>query len=61
MAETREFVGLERIARRREQELPRWLGPRTGDITLIEILRRDDEEAHFEVLWRSPGSDTRDS
>jgi hypothetical protein len=37
------------------------LGPRTGDITLIEILRRDDEEAHFEVLWRSPGSDTRDS
>jgi hypothetical protein len=38
MAETREFVALERIARSREQELPGWLSVGTGHGALLEIL-----------------------
>jgi len=38
MAETREFVALERIARSREQELPRWLRAGTSHGRLLEIL-----------------------
>lgn len=38
MIETREFVALERIARSREQELPRWLGAGTSHGRLREIL-----------------------
>jgi hypothetical protein len=36
--ETREFIALERIARSREQELPRWLGEGTSHGGLLEIL-----------------------
>jgi hypothetical protein len=38
MVETREFVALERIARSREQELPRWLRAGTSHGRLLEIL-----------------------
>jgi hypothetical protein len=37
MVETREFVALERIARSRKQELPRWLGPGTGHGGLLKV------------------------
>jgi hypothetical protein len=37
MVETREFVALERIARSREQELPRWLGSGTSHESLLGI------------------------
>jgi hypothetical protein len=35
MTKPREFVALERIARSREQELPRWLRPGTGHVGLL--------------------------
>jgi hypothetical protein len=38
MIETREFVALERIARSREQELPRWLRAGTSHGRLLESL-----------------------
>jgi hypothetical protein len=38
MVETREFIALERIARSREQELPRWLRAGTSHGRLLEIL-----------------------
>jgi hypothetical protein len=38
MVETREFVALERIARSRKQELPRWLAAGTSHEGLLEIL-----------------------